>query len=217
MTERTARRLAWTLFGVSSAASAGGFVLLTLVPSRVLARIGDSLWLSGSFVAVLLVFGLVGAILSARLPHNPVGWLFLGLAMIQGVNEVAYGWAHYSLSVSALPGEVWVAWSASWSSIVSPALIGLVFVYFPDGRPLSRRWGWAAVACVALVVPAIAQAALVPAEMAEFPELRNPAGIATLGWLAELPAELCFVGILLIGAGSVVVGSGAPTASSGRS
>ena len=73
--------------------------LLAQVPAEALERADNSFALSALFAAILLVFGLVGALVASRLPANPIGWLFLALALIEGVYELAFGYAHLRRSL----------------------------------------------------------------------------------------------------------------------
>src|SRR3712207_7178150 len=43
------------------------------------------------------------SVVASRLPANPIGWLFLALALLEGLYELAYGYAFYGLTV-AEPG-----------------------------------------------------------------------------------------------------------------
>jgi len=138
------------------------------------------------------------------MPANPIGWLFLALALIQGCYELAYGYTHYSLAADALPAERWTAWFANWSSPVSPALLGLAFLLFPDGRLLSRRWRPAAWLCVVAILPVVAQHALTPGPITEFPALQSPAGVSTAGFLRDLPVDAAFILIFIATIASVV-------------
>lgn len=205
MSRRAANWLAWSIFAVSSAANLTGTALLAVVPAEVLDAIGDSLLLSGSFALVLVVFGLVGAIVAARLPTNPVGWLLMMLYALQGTTQLAYGAAHYSLSVEHLPGEAWFAWFASWSSVLPPTVLAMLMLVYPNGRLVSKTWRWAAPACVAANVPVVAQGALVRGHLDDFPTVRNPAGQAAFDWLGGIPTAPAILVILLIGTSSVVV------------
>jgi hypothetical protein len=194
--------LAWTAFGVSAALSAAGVVLLAQVPAAVLERAGQSFALSTLFVAILLVFGLVGAVVASRLPSNPIGWLFLALALIEGVFELAFGYTHYSLHVSPLPGEVWTAWLSNWMSPLSPPLLVAALLLFPDGRPPSPRWRWVLWGCPLLAVLAVAQYALAPGPLGEFPAVDNPAGVT---WLPEIPSDPFVFALLVAAAAGLAV------------
>ena len=108
------RRLAWTLVGVYVAASVAGAALLAQVPDAVLERQNTSFSLSLAFMPVLLVFAVIGAVVASRMPRNPIGWLFLALAQIQGLYALAFGYAHYAVSVDpGLPAAEYAAWSSS--------------------------------------------------------------------------------------------------------
>jgi hypothetical protein len=190
------RALAWTAFGVSVVLCAAGVALLAQVPGEVLDRAGNSLALSTLFVAILLVFGLVGAVVASRLPANPIGWLFLALALIEGVFELAFGYTHYSLHAGPLPGEAWTAWVSNWTSPLSPPLLVAALLLFPDGRPPSPRWRWVLWACPLLVFLALSQYAFAPGPLDEFPAVANP---AALDGLAEVSSDP-FVFALLVAA-----------------
>jgi hypothetical protein len=196
MTRTAAARLAWTAFALSSALSVGGLVLLAIVPAQALARVGDSVWLSSSFVIVMLVFGLVGAVVAARQPRNGIGWLFLGLAGLQGITELCYGIAWFSVAVDRVPGESWIGWLASWTSVLAPVLIGLAFLLFPDGRFHTRRWRLGGVVCVVAIVPVTVDSALAPGRLVDVPALRNPAGVDAVARLSDLPLDASYLLIL---------------------
>ena len=152
------RWVAWGLFGSFVALSAAGVVLLAQVPGETLERADDSFGLSLAFVCVLLVFAVVGALVASRMPRNPIGWLFLALALIEGVYELAYGYAWYALAVAgpgSWPAVELAAWVADWTSPLSPVVLVLVLLLFPTGRPPSRRWHvvlWLDVLLLAAVV-----------------------------------------------------------------
>jgi hypothetical protein len=197
MTRATASRLAWSVFAVFGVMNIGGLVLLALVPAEALRqRVGDSVWLASSFVVVMLVFGVVGAVVASRQPRNGVGWLFLGLAALQGVTELAYGVTWYSVAVAPVPGEDWFGWVASWTSVLAPVLIGLAFLLFPDGRFHSSRWRLGGVVCVVAIIPVTVDAALAPGRLVDVPGLRNPAGVDAVAGLSALPLDACYLLIL---------------------
>ena len=91
--------------------------------------------------SALVVLPLVGALIASRRPGNAIGWLFCGAGLLLAVAGATYGYAAYALVVDpGLPGAVASAWLTSW--IFLPAVFGipsLLFLLFPDGRPLSPR------------------------------------------------------------------------------
>ena len=191
-----AARLAWVLFASCVALMAAGFALQAQVPSVVLERSGGTFALSLTYALVLLVFGFVGTVVASRMPTNPIGWLFLTLALIEGVYELAAGYSLYSLGVAAQPGTPYTAWFADWVSVASPGVIALAVLLFPTGRLLSRRWRPVAWLCVVAMAPAVAHYALAPGPISEFPSLRNPFGSERLGFLRDLNPDVFVLPIL---------------------
>jgi hypothetical protein len=170
-------RLPWILLVLFAVLSATGIALLASVPARELERQGDSFTLSVTFVAVLTVFAVVGAIVASRLPGNPIGWLFLSLAVLEGVYELAYGYALHGLTVAepgSLPLIEYAAWVSEWSSPLSPIVLVAVLVLFPTGRPPTPRWGILLWLCLPLLAVILGHYALRPGPLGEFPAVTNP-------------------------------------------
>ena len=55
------------------------------------------------------------------------------LALLNGVYELAYGYAYYTLEVDpgALPGAAWAAWVSDWTSPLSPPFLIAVAAAVP--------------------------------------------------------------------------------------
>jgi hypothetical protein len=168
----------------------------------VLERADNSFLLSALFVVILLVFGLVGALVASRLPANPIGWLFLALALIEGVYALAFGYTHYALQ----HGEpaTWTAWVANWTSPLSPPFLIAALLLFPDGRPPTPRWRWLLWLCVPLLGFIFVGYAFAPGPIDEFPSVTNPLGIAGAGWPANGATDPV-VFALLVGAAAALV------------
>ena len=200
------RRLPWILFATAALLSATGVVLLAQVPSEVLERADNSFVLSALFAGILLVFGLVGALVASRLPHNPIGWLFIVLALLEGVYELAFGYTHYTLHADpgSLPGAEWVAWVSNWTGPLSPVFIVAALLLFPDGRPPTPRWRWVLWLCIPQVALSLMQYALAPGPIDEFPSLDNPIGLDGVPWLADVNSEP-FISVLVIAAAAALV------------
>jgi hypothetical protein len=86
----------------------------------------------------------VGAVLAARRPRHPVGWLLLAFALFLAANGVAGGYAPYGLQVrpGALPAATWVAMYYPATALAAFACLGLVLLLVPTGSPPSPRWRW---------------------------------------------------------------------------
>ena len=197
--------LAWVLSGGFVITATTGLVLLSAVPDEVLRREGNSLPLTAAFLVGTLAFSVVGAIVAQHQPRNPIGWLFVALAVVEGWSGLAFGWASYSLEVAALPAATYAAWFATWASVLAPGFIAFCFLLFPDGRLLSPRWRVAAWASLGLFAIVVARFALVPGPLADFPAVRNPFGVDALAPLTALPEDLLFSPLLACAAAALVV------------
>ncbi|GIH28405.1 hypothetical protein Aph01nite_67150 [Acrocarpospora phusangensis] len=83
-----------------------------------------------------LTYPLVGALILARLPRNPVGWLFcLGGAGLT-LQALAGGYAAYG-DGHGWPGAGFAAWSTNWVFFLG---FGPLLLLLPDGRLPSPRW-----------------------------------------------------------------------------
>jgi hypothetical protein len=180
---RFSTRLAWSLWALTVALMALTVVFTALYP---LSR--DALSNAVNFaIAILFVatFQTVGALIAARRPENPIGWVFCGMGLTL-VAAVFFGnYAEYSLVVEpgALPRAETAAWVGNWIWLVALSPLGFFLLLFPDGRPPSRRWrplAWlqgAALACW------FVSQALAPGPMvnAGYESIDNPYGIEALG------------------------------------
>jgi hypothetical protein len=138
----TASRLAWGLCALTLALICG-VAWLTLLNAE------DPGSLSFSIVGLTSVF--VGRLVASRRPENPIGWLFLLGALFSTVRTLTGEYAVYGIKTDpgALPLARTVAGFSNSLELVGPILLFiLVPLYFPTGRPVSRRWGlvaWLAV------------------------------------------------------------------------
>ena len=197
--------LAWILAGGFLITATTGLVLLSYVPDEVLRREGNSLPLTAAFLVGTLAFSVVGAIVAQHQPRNPIGWLFVALAVVEGWSGLAFAWASYSLEVAALPAATYAAWFATWASVLAPGFIAFCFLLFPDGRLLSPRWRVAAWVSLGLFAIVVARFALVPGPLSDFPAVRNPFGVDALEPLTALPEDLLFSPLLACAAAALVV------------
>ena len=147
----------------------------------------------------LVSFPLVGALVASRRPENAIGWLFCGAGLLFAAASLADGWAT-STFADGRSGSVYAAWLASW--LFLPALFGtpqLLFLLFPGGRPLSRRWRWAVWLAAVAIALQCAGAALLPGALVDAPVegLANPVGVPGAEAFEGLGWGLTLVSLLL--------------------
>ena len=97
-------------------------------------------------------WGGVGALIAARAPGNPIGWLLLAAASSAALLPFATAYTGFGIAHgrAPLPLAEPVGWTISTvAGGAGLAAIPLLFLLYPDGVLLSRRWrlaAWAAVA-----------------------------------------------------------------------
>jgi two-component system, NarL family, sensor kinase len=136
---KTTARVAWTLWAVVMVISLAAAVLLMVTRS---VRPADDPWQVGLLFNVgFLSYSIVGLIIAAHRPNNPLGWLLLLIGLILGLNELLRYYADYTLTYrpGALPAELAVGWVSTWIWAVIFPILPFVFLLFPDGRLPSRR------------------------------------------------------------------------------
>ena len=208
---RMARRpgvLAWALWLLVVLGLAAGFWLEVL-----LRRAGrsDPLDTAVAPTVAAVSAATVGAVLAARRPRHPVGWLLLACGLSLSAAGVAGGYAPYGLQVrpGALPGAAWVAMYYPTTALLALALLGLVLLLTPTGSPPSPGWRWSAwlmAGALALLLLAMPLAPRPPDE--RYRAVDNPFDLRPFdGALLLANRALLAVTVLgvLIGAGSLVV------------
>jgi hypothetical protein len=199
-------RAAWGLWAVAMVVTLSAIVLVVI--TRSVPRGPYDQW----DLAVLRDVGFlsyltVGLIIAAKRPSNPLGWLLLLVGLILGLNELLHYYADYTLSYrpGSLPGGLAVAWVSTWIWALIFPILPFVFLLFPDGRLLSRRWrplAWAAGLTGGLV---LLEVPFRVGPLEYFPTIQNPVGIPELtpGVFATL-TRVYFV-LLLLAAGSLLI------------
>jgi signal transduction histidine kinase len=150
LSTRRVRVAAWVTWGVVMAVLAAGLALAIWNARTVDAETGI---LYAILLVAALAYATVGALVASRHPRNPVGWLFLlaGLGFAAWVMCEEYAVRGLLLSPGSLPAAELIGYQADWVPIVAAGSIPLVFLLFPNGRPLSAQWrplSWVASACL---------------------------------------------------------------------
>ena len=188
MRNRTAAWLAWTLWALSivSALAATIFVVgdwsirHQVQPNF---SIVDAL-----FNLMPLAFSTVGALIAARHHKNPIGWIFSGIGLNFALVSFADGYVVHTLYAvpGSLPAGAFLAWFSTWMGGPTSLIpFVLLFLLFPNGRLLSRRWRILAWLLVPIFVALLFQAIVTPGPVLQYPSVVNPFGIDALGGLAE--------------------------------
>jgi class 3 adenylate cyclase len=138
-------------------------------------------------------FAILGALVAASLPRNPIGWLFLALAALQAISGATAQYAVWAIATNPeAPFSPWILWIGHVASnMVYPAgLAPLTLLLIPDGRLLSPRWAWVAAAAIVIALALIVMSVLDPRilDIEGLSAIPNPTGVPGLED-ATLPME----------------------------
>jgi MFS family permease len=131
-----------------TALALGVLSLILFAATLVVADVSDSLSSSSniannvSWGVFVLAFTAVGVVVARRQPRNPMGWLLIGVVLSLEAENVGSNYAsydYYSHHGNLPLGAVAAVLSPSY--VYAFALVPLVIVLFPDGRPGSS-WRW---------------------------------------------------------------------------
>src|SRR4051794_11846602 len=94
-------------------------------------------------IAIALIFSAMGALVAWRKPGNPVGWMMLLIAAVDGVGVLltsltgAFDSPDHPAVAVLMAVQAWLWAPPIW------AISTLLPMIYPDGRLPSRRWWWA--------------------------------------------------------------------------
>jgi hypothetical protein len=189
---RTASRLAWALWVIVVA-----LVLVTGIWGLAAGGEFDASFVA--FVIFVVVFSTVGALISSRLPSNPIGWIMIGAATSYVIGGLSLVFEDQVAHTGPIPlaGRL-VIWVGSWAWSVGLGLAGIfLLLLFPSGRAPSSRWrvvGYTGAVGVVLLISSIA---FDPNWQAQGLHGTNPVGIRGAESVLRLAGDLG--GALLIG------------------
>jgi len=199
-----AARLAWGI-GLWSLGLVVASVVLLVTDGMAIATLnGGQLAVFGFLLAAPIV-GILGVLIAARRPRNPIGWLLLVMAVAGAINVLANVIAIRGLLSGASP-RGWVAWPAwvySNTGTLAAMLLALVILFFPTGRLLpGPRWRWATRAVFAALTVTIAASmiSVSPFQLSSaLPKVPNPLAVPALDGLSNSDSPLNFSPLLLLG------------------
>lgn len=204
---RRGTRLALGLW-VASVTLAGLGSYLQWVNRATTLPLGVDAGASISFFVAMLVFTTTGAVVAAKRPGNPVGWILLAEGLAWQLFEGIAG--HYriaALFTHELPGGAWTAWAWGWSYVPAVALVPGLLLVFPDGHLPSRRWRPVVGLLVAGAGVLLAALMLRPGPLPNTPSVVNPLGVPSAQALLpalEVAGNLAIIVAFVAGAASLV-------------
>jgi hypothetical protein len=140
----------------------------------------------------------VAVILAVHRPSNAVGWVFAAIGVAISLVELLWGLMLDAIAAGRSADAAAAVWGQPLvGTTLWTFLAFLLFLLFPDGRPISARWGrlvWAAVA--ATTAMAIGYA-LTPGPVGLRVTVENPFGVGG-------PAGSLIQGVRLVGFGVAI-------------
>ncbi len=144
--------LAWALCAIVSVSALIGlvFVLNTSDAPHDAFSIANDVVIS----AVIIVFGLVGALILGRQSRNTIGWLVMAMTLSLALASLLQNYLVQIVSTPPTPtlSTLLYFWLSVWTwwLLIGPLL--LLLLLFPTGRLLSPRWRWVIVALTGIFV-----------------------------------------------------------------
>jgi hypothetical protein len=180
-----------------------GLLCLMLIATNVMPN-DEGILVGLIVIAWLGSLGAVGALVAARRPTNPIGWLLLTSALLIALSFLADAYASYSLQLEhgPLPLDRFMAWVTLWVTVPGFGLFIFIFLLFPDGRLPSPRWRWLVRVAIVGLGALLLGLAIRPGPVDAVPTIDNPFGIQAargVSGLVEGPLGL-LDGILVLAA-----------------
>jgi signal transduction histidine kinase len=140
----TARWVAWSAGILSIALFVAALILFLIDRNSVVLPESVGAWSvqQGLELALSIPVPILGIMIAARQPRNPIGWVYLGASLAFGLAAFGQGYAIHVLLVDpgVLPGGRFMAWLSSAMLPVALCALPFLFLLFPTGHLPSRRW-----------------------------------------------------------------------------
>jgi hypothetical protein len=190
---RTPAWLGWAVWAAALLLAALTCLFAWLKAPSIGSLWGDQVWLFAA--GTTLLFCAPGGLIANHRPANPIGWLLCAIGLIAGIAGAAGGYGDYAVDA---PGRVLALWAANVLGLLVLAPVPLLFLLFPDGRPLSRWWwsvGWLTAAATAGLASGLA---LYPGPLGLGTNPANPPNPFGIAGTADLMWTLFFLGAALL-------------------
>jgi hypothetical protein len=152
-----------------------------------------------------VVYAAVGGMIAARLPRNPVGWLFCVIGVTFAAGELL---TEYQADPSSPPGATALAVVGSATSGSNFVIVALAVMLFPTGHYLSPRWRHVGTALIVANLGWSVVLALEPGPLSTDRRIVNPIGVDAAPGLLHALADaggVVFAATIIATVWSVVV------------
>ena len=132
------RRFAW-----GTALLAIVILILSVITLLSAPEPASAAWLANLASSVVALGApMMGLVIVTRQARNRIGWLWIVYGLLVGVRSLGHG--IYYASGAQLVGysslELFFLWATEFTNVSTLVFFILLLLWFPDGRPPSRRW-----------------------------------------------------------------------------